>query len=135
MPVIYSRASQRSLVGVLAALALVIVIFASLALWEPLSMAFAPDLTGTWRDDGDWGNVVLRRSGEGAFEGTYSSTYGRDVGRIRISWQPGSRRYAGTWGEATYRFGRLSFCVEDGGRAVLGTSDAFDPERSPGCQK
>ena len=40
-----------------------------------------PDVSGPWGGY-DWGLVELSQSADGSFEGTYSSTYGTDVGRI-----------------------------------------------------
>jgi RNA polymerase sigma factor (sigma-70 family) len=65
------------------------------------------DLSGTWQGDG-WGTVVLRTAAKGDFEGTYTDTYGKDVGRITVGWSTASRQYEGTWSEGTYRFGRIA---------------------------
>src|SRR5262249_47721577 len=64
---------------------------------EELSAAM-PDLSGTWQGDG-WGTVVLRTTNKGEFTGTYTDTFGKDVGRIAVRWTSASRRYEGTWSE------------------------------------
>lgn len=93
--------------------------------------AALPDLAGTWQGD-DWGTVVLRPAKDGGFEGTYSDTFGKDVGRIAVRWSPASRRYEGTWSEGTYRFGRIALDAPKGG-AISGAY-ATDPkcEHQPG---
>jgi RNA polymerase sigma factor (sigma-70 family) len=85
----------------------------------------APQMTGPWHSD-DWGTVKLRPAGKGAHEGTYSGTFGKALGRIRVSWSAASGHYEGTWGEGTYRFGRLSFRVAEDGKSVRGAYSA-DP--------
>jgi hypothetical protein len=84
-----------------------------------------PDIAGWWSGYG-WGRVDLRRVESGAYVGTYSSTYGQDIGRITVAWSPGTRQYQGTWGEGTYRFGHVAFWVERDG-SVRGIYSA-DPD-------
>jgi hypothetical protein len=75
----------------------------------PSEMAFLPDLGGQWQDETDWGKVTLRPTADGrGFEGTYSGTYGKDVGRLCLSFRRRSGDFEGTWSEGTYRFGRMS---------------------------
>src|SRR5262249_20125144 len=66
-----------------------------------------PDLSGTWKGD-EWGTVELRRTKDGGFDGTYTDTFGKDVGRISVRWAPASRRFEGMWSEGKYRFGRIA---------------------------
>lgn len=52
-------------------------------------------VAGTW-DGANWGTVVIRTTGEGIFEGTYTSTFGRGLGRFNFS-RNGPDSYGGTW--------------------------------------
>ena len=91
-----------------------------------------PDVSGRWGGN-DWGLVELSQSADGSFEGTYSSTYGTDVGRIKVFWSPRLGLYVGTWGEGRYRFGRVSFSVLRDGATVGGEYSADpDCELQPG---
>jgi len=91
---------------------------------RPAGPAGPADLTGTWQG-GKWGTVVLAPDGDGGFRGTYSNTFGKDVGRLRVAWSARSGRYEGTWAEGKFRFGRLSL-RPPAGNAVRG-SFATDP--------
>jgi RNA polymerase sigma factor (sigma-70 family) len=90
------------------------------------------DLGGTWQGD-DWGTVVLRRTKEGEFAGTYTDTFGKDVGRIAVRWSSASRRYEGTWSEGKFRFGRIALEAAKDGDAISGAYTT-DPkcEHQPG---
>jgi len=85
-----------------------------------------PDLEGIWHGSG-WGSVRLERTGPGIFQGTYTSTYGRYVGRISLSWNPGAGRYEGTWGEGAYRHGRVWVRPDERAGEFSGTFSA-DPD-------
>jgi RNA polymerase sigma factor (sigma-70 family) len=91
-----------------------------------------PDLSGTWQGD-DWGTVVLQRTKKGEFAGTYTDTFGTDVGRITVQWSPASGRYEGTWSEGKLRFGRIALQPANDGKAISGVWTA-DPkcEHQPG---
>jgi RNA polymerase sigma factor (sigma-70 family) len=78
-----------------------------------------PDLGGTWQGDG-WGAVVLFRTDRGDFAGTYTDTYGKDVGRIAVRWTSASRQYEGTWSEGKFRFGRIALQSAKDGEAISG---------------
>jgi RNA polymerase sigma factor (sigma-70 family) len=85
--------------------------------------AALPDLSGTWQGD-DWGTVILRPVKDGGFEGTYSDTFGQDVGRIAVRWSSASKRYEGTWSEGKYRFGRIALeTPKDGAISGAYTTD------------
>jgi hypothetical protein len=91
----------------------------------PSEMAFSPDLAGQWRDETDWGTVTLRPTADGlGFEGTYSGTYGKDVGRLSLSFSQRSGAFEGTWSEGTYRFGRLSVRLARSRTLVQGSYSA-----------
>jgi RNA polymerase sigma factor (sigma-70 family) len=91
-----------------------------------------PDLGGTWQGD-EWGTVVLRPTKDGGFAGTYTDTFGKDVGRIAVRWTPASRRCEGTWSEGRFRFGRIALEAAQDGEAISGAWTT-DPrcEHQPG---
>ncbi|HVX13499.1 MAG TPA: PQQ-binding-like beta-propeller repeat protein [Pirellulales bacterium] len=66
-----------------------------------------PDIAGQWRGD-DWGEVILTRSDDGVYSGTYSETLGEHPGRIQLEWSRLERRFKGTWRDSDDRFGELS---------------------------
>src|SRR5262249_17407261 len=90
-----------------------------------------PDLAGPWTGTW-WGDVNLRRRGD-AYEGTYTDTFGKDVGRLRLWFSRRSGTYEGVWAEGKYRFGSLSLRVAVGGDSARGVYSA-DPtcEHRPG---
>jgi hypothetical protein len=92
-----------------------------------------PDLSGTWQGGSGWGTVVLRRTKDAAFAGTYTDTFGKDVGRMSLRWSSASRRYEGTWSEGKYRFGRIALEPAKVGAAISGAWTT-DPkcEHQPG---
>jgi RNA polymerase sigma factor (sigma-70 family) len=98
----------------------------------PIREVPMPDLSGTWQGDG-WGTVVLRAATKGEFEGTYTDTYGKAVGRIKVRWSVASRQYEGTWSEGTYRFGRIALEVAKDSLKISGAYTT-DPkcEHQPG---
>jgi hypothetical protein len=65
-----------------------------------------PDLSGTWEST-EWGTVILARSGD-AFEGTYTATHSKDIGRVRLWFSRCSGTFEGVWWEGRYRSGPLS---------------------------
>jgi hypothetical protein len=91
-----------------------------------------PDFSGTWQGEG-WGTVVLRTTNKGEFAGTYTDTFGKDVGRITVRWTTASRRYEGTWSEGNYRFGRIALEAAKDGATISGAYTT-DPkcEHQPG---
>ena len=66
-----------------------------------------PDIAGTWSGE-DWGDVVLKKTESGRYEGTYTDTFGKTPGAIRLSWSRIERRFNGTWREGDDRFGDVS---------------------------
>jgi hypothetical protein len=97
-------------------------------------MTFLPDLAGRWEDSG-WGVVTLRLSDDGrSYEGTYTGTYGKDVGRLSLSFSRQSGAFEGTWSEGKYRFGRLTLRVAGSRQIAKGSYSAdakceYDPGR------
>ena len=108
---------------------IVLAVPAAIALWW-LNRPGA-DVSGRWEGT-DWRLVELGQSDDGSFEGTYSSTYGKDIGQIKVCWSPRLTCYEGTWSEGTYRFGKVFFRVQRDG-SIRGEYSA-DPacESRPG---
>lgn len=72
----------------------------------------APDIAGRWSGD-DWGQVTLKRNGDGGYSGTYTDTYGKQPGVIQLKWSRIERQYRGTWAEGEDRFGDLAVRLYD----------------------
>jgi hypothetical protein len=89
--------------------------------------AVMPDLSGRWEGRG-WGAVTLRRAPGGGYEGTYTDTYGKGVGRLRLWFSPRSGAFEGTWGEGRYRYGRLSVRVAGGAGAAGPYSGSYSAD-------
>ena len=66
-----------------------------------------PDIAGNWTGD-DWGHVVLKKTDNWEYTGTYSDTVGKQPGEIRLKWSRIERRFNGTWREGEDRFGDIS---------------------------
>jgi hypothetical protein len=70
------------------------------------------DLTGRWEGSPlGWGTVNLVCSGD-VFQGTYTATFSRDVGRLRLWFTGRPGVLEGVWWEGRYRSGRLSARME-----------------------
>ena len=66
-----------------------------------------PDMSGEWSGE-DWGQVVLKKTSDAEYTGTYSDTAGKQPGKIQLRWSRVERRFNGTWREGEDRFGELS---------------------------
>jgi serine/threonine protein kinase/DNA-binding beta-propeller fold protein YncE len=66
-----------------------------------------PNIAGQWNGEG-WGNVVLTKSGDKEYTGTYSDTLGKNPGEIYLKWSKVENRFSGTWREGEDRFGEIS---------------------------
>ena len=44
-----------------------------------------PDIAGQWSGE-DWGNVVLKKTSDAEYTGTYSDTIGKQPGEIQLKW-------------------------------------------------
>jgi hypothetical protein len=71
-----------------------------------------PDIAGPWSGD-EWGDVVLTKTNDGEYTGTYSETLGKGPGEIQLRWSRIERRFNGSWREAEDRFGELSVRLVD----------------------
>ena len=69
--------------------------------------ATPPDIAGQWSGE-EWGQVVLKKTGDTEYTGTYSATAGKPRGEIQLQWSRVERRFNGTWREGEDRFGELS---------------------------
>ena len=95
--------------------------FLGMALW--LS-ADAPDISGRWTGE-EWGEVALEQKEPGTYQGTYSDTFGKEVGGLELTWSRIERRFKGTWREGKDRFGKISVrMVGDEIRGAWTTNDA-----------
>ncbi|MGA2066699.1 MAG: protein kinase [Thermoguttaceae bacterium] len=72
-----------------------------------LLSATPPDIAGQWTGE-DWGQVVLKKTSDAEYTGTYSETVGKQPGEIQLKWSRIERRFNGTWREGEDRFGELS---------------------------
>ncbi len=72
-----------------------------------------PEIAGEWLGE-DWGHIVLKKSSDAEYTGTYSDTVGKQPGKIQLKWSRIERRFNGTWREGEDRFGELSVRMVDG---------------------
>ena len=80
-----------------------------------------PDIAGTWSND-DWGKVVLIRAADGDYNGTFSQTVGKKLGKINLRWSRIDRRLNGDWSDGEERFGTISLrLAEDGIHGAVST--------------
>ncbi len=114
-----NRTTKRYRKGVIAMIATLG--FLGMALW--LS-ADAPDISGRWTGE-EWGEVALEQKEPGTYHGTYSDTFGKEVGGLELTWSRIERRFKGTWREGKNRFGKISVrMVGDEIRGAWTTNDA-----------
>jgi len=73
------------------------------------------DIAGEWSG---WGKVVLKKTNDQEYSGTYSGTFGKQPGEIHLKWSRVERRFNGTWRENENRFGELS--VRLAGKEIRG---------------
>lgn len=97
------RISDLGLKGVLAMIAA----FGIGLLGILLLSADPPDIAGEWSDE-EWGRVVLEKTGDGEYAGTYSDPVRKEPGKIQLEWSRLARRFNGTWRAGEDRFGQLS---------------------------
>lgn len=67
----------------------------------------ASNIEGTWEGK-DWGVVELKQVKQNVYEGTYANAFGGEKGAIQLKWSRTWRRYQGTWGKDSQRFGKIS---------------------------
>ncbi len=114
-----NRPTKRYRKGVIAMIAALG--FLGMALW--LS-ADAPDISGRWTGE-EWGEVALEQKEPGTYQGTYSDTFGKEVGGLELTWSRIERRFKGTWREGKDRFGKIAVRkVGDEIRGAWTTNDA-----------
>ena len=85
-----------------------------------------PEIGGKWVGD-RWGNVELKQTQPGQYEGTYGD--GDSVGTIKLKWSHFEGRFNGTWGTGETTTGKLSLRLDDGmiQGASTNTSEALAP--------
>ncbi len=69
-----------------------------------------PNIAGEWTGE-DWGQVVLKKTNEAEYTGTYTDTVGKQAGEIQLKWSRIERRFNGAWREEDDRFGDISIHV------------------------
>jgi serine/threonine protein kinase/WD40 repeat protein len=72
----------------------------------------APDIAGNWSGE-EWGQVVLKRTADGEYSGTYTDTFKERLGTIVVKWSRLERRYKGAWREGDKRSGKISLRLVD----------------------
>ncbi len=113
----FPSARRKGVIAMLGALCLALV---GAVCWQSSA---PPDIAGNWSGD-DWGQVVLKKTDDSEYTGTYSDTFGKQPGEIRLKWSRIERRFNGTWREGGDRFGDISVrLVGDEIRGAL-TTDA-----------
>ncbi|MGI8977829.1 MAG: protein kinase domain-containing protein [Pirellulaceae bacterium] len=100
--------SRRSL-GVIAMIAAFGLSLLGMFLWQS---ADPPDISGQWTGEG-WGQVELKKQDDGAYDGTYNDTFGKEVGKLQLQWSRMERRFNGKWQEGKDRFGKISVRLVD----------------------
>ncbi len=100
-PLTKPRKSRFSGVAVMLSLLGIGLFAAAIAATEPA------DISGEWSGD-DWGRVVLKKSTDAEYSGTYTDTFGKTPGDIHVKWSRIERRFNGTWKEGEDRFGEIS---------------------------
>lgn len=85
-------------------LAIVAILVLGFGLWQ---ISAPPDIGGEWHG-ADWGDVVLKKTADAEYEGSYTDTFGNTPGKLRLQWSRMEGRYHGTWSEGEDRFGELS---------------------------
>jgi serine/threonine protein kinase/WD40 repeat protein len=106
--------------GVFAMLGTLVLALVGAVCWQASA---PPDIAGNWTGD-DWGQVVLKKTDDSEYTGSYSDTVGKQPGEIQLKWSRIERRFNGTWREGDDRFGDISLrLVGDEIRGAL-TTDA-----------
>ena len=67
------------------------------------------DIGGQWSGE-EWGQVLLKKTSDAEYTGTYSDTDTKHAGEIRVTWSRIERQFTGTWHEGDDRFGDISVC-------------------------
>ncbi len=65
------------------------------------------EIAGEWCGE-EWGQVVLNKTNDMEYAGTYTDTFGKQPGKIQLKWSRIERRFNGTWREGEDRFGKIS---------------------------
>lgn len=123
----HSLPSRRSL-GVIAMIIALLLSVLAIVGWNASE---APDIAGKWSGEG-WGEVKLDKSDDGSYDGTYTDTFSKKAGEIRLKWSRIEQRFNGTWKEGKDRFGKVSVrLVGDEIRGAWTTSkeSKIDPGR------
>ena len=88
-----------------------------------LLSAEPPDIAGQWSGE-DWGQVVLKKTSDAEYSGTYTDTGNKQPGEIQLKWSRIERQFNGTWREGEDRFGDISVYPVDNELRVAIETDA-----------
>ena len=89
-----------------------------------------PEIGGKWVGD-RWGNVELKQTQPGQYEGTYGD--GDSVGTIKLKWSRFEGRFNGTWGAGETTTGELSVRLDNG--TIQGASTNTSETLAPGTPR
>ena len=78
-----------------------------------LQASAPPDISGQWTG-AEWGNVFLEGKQSGEYFGTYTDTFGGNLGTLHVKWSRLEHRFNGTWQEGNDRNGKISVRLVDG---------------------
>jgi uncharacterized protein (TIGR03067 family) len=118
---------SRSSLGVIAMIATLLLGVLAVVGWNASE---APEIAGKWTGEG-WGEVKLDKTDDG-YDGTYTDTFGKQAGEIKLKWSRVEQRFNGIWKEGKDRFGKVSIrLVGDEIRGAWTTSkeSKIDPGR------
>jgi serine/threonine-protein kinase len=114
-------------------MALFAVLAAGVLGWFMLPAQPPPDIAGQWSGE-NWGTIVLSKSSETEYTGTFTDTVSSNPGSIQLRWSRIEQRFNGTWREGEDRFGELSVRLVGGEiRGALTTDRAS--KINPGTPK
>ena len=71
-----------------------------------------PEIGGKWVGD-RWGDVELKQTQPGQYDGTYGDGSDNPAGKIKLRWSRFEGRFNGTWGTGETTIGKLSVRLDD----------------------
>jgi serine/threonine protein kinase/WD40 repeat protein len=104
-----SKSGSRRNVAVITMVAVFGFSLLGMFLWHSTTPS---DISGKWSGEG-WGQVELKETQSGKYEGTYTDTFGKEMGQIQLKWSRIEQRFKGTWQEGEDRRGKISVHLVD----------------------